>query len=131
VSATLAAMMIAVGVMLALLLGIGLVLLVSARKWRPDEDSVVEQINQILPQTQCGQCDYPGCRPYAEAIASGEADINQCPPGGEAGVKALADLLAARPSRSMRRTAKPSRLWWRSSTKTAASAASSAYRPVR
>ena len=83
--------------MLALLLGIGLVLLLSARKWKPDEDSVVEQINRILPQTQCGQCGYPGCRPYAEAIASGEADINQCPPGGEAGVKALADLLGREP----------------------------------
>jgi electron transport complex protein RnfB len=46
-----------------------------------------------LPQTQCGQCGFPGCRPYAEAIASGEADINQCPPGGQDGVDALADLL--------------------------------------
>jgi len=97
VSATLGAIMLAVGVMLALLLGIGLVLLLSARKWKPDENSVVEQINELLPQTQCGQCDYPGCRPYAEAIASGEADINQCPPGGEAGVKALADLLGREP----------------------------------
>tara|TARA_Y100001933_G_scaffold157327_1_gene155698 strand:+ start:1018 stop:1617 length:600 start_codon:yes stop_codon:yes gene_type:complete len=97
VSASLAAILVAVGVMLALLLGIGLVLLLSARKWKPDEDSVVEQINRILPQTQCGQCGYPGCRPYAEAIASGEADINQCPPGGEAGVKALADLLGREP----------------------------------
>lgn len=96
-SASLAAILVAVGVMLALLLGIGLVLLLSARKWKPDEDSVVEQINRILPQTQCGQCGYPGCRPYAEAIASGEADINQCPPGGEAGVKALADLLGREP----------------------------------
>jgi len=46
-----------------------------------------------LPQTQCGQCDFPGCRPYAEAIASGEAEINQCPPGGQDGVDALAALL--------------------------------------
>lgn len=91
------AILTASGVMLALLLGIGAVLLYSARKWRPDDGSVVEQINAILPQTQCAQCDYPGCRPYAEAIASGEADINQCPPGGEAGVKALADLLGREP----------------------------------
>ncbi|MDT8410728.1 MAG: electron transport complex subunit RsxB [Wenzhouxiangellaceae bacterium] len=83
----------AIGLLLALLLGIGLVLLISAGRLKPDEDSVVEQINALLPQTQCGQCDYPGCRPYAEAIAAGAADINQCPPGGEAGVKALADLL--------------------------------------
>jgi electron transport complex protein RnfB len=53
----------------------------------------IEQIDQLLPQTQCGQCGYAGCKPYAAAIASGEADINQCPPGGIAGVQALAQLL--------------------------------------
>jgi len=62
-------------------------------KLEADADSVSEQINDLLPQTQCGQCNYPGCRPYAEAIAAGEADINQCPPGGDAGIQALADLL--------------------------------------
>jgi electron transport complex protein RnfB len=46
-----------------------------------------------LPQTQCTRCGYPACRPYAEAIADGRADINQCPPGGQTGVDALADLL--------------------------------------
>ena len=65
----------------------------SARRFRVDSDPVVESINSILPQTQCGQCNYPGCKPYAEAIAAGEAGINQCPPGGEAGIQALADLL--------------------------------------
>jgi electron transport complex protein RnfB len=65
----------------------------AARRFRVESDPVVERIDAILPQTQCGQCDYPGCRPYAEAIAAGEADINQCPPGGEAGIRALADLL--------------------------------------
>ena len=69
----------------------------AARRFRIDGDPVVEQINQVLPQTQCGQCGYPGCRPYAEAIASGEAEINQCPPGGEAGIRALADLLGREP----------------------------------
>ncbi|MDH3925432.1 MAG: RnfABCDGE type electron transport complex subunit B, partial [Xanthomonadales bacterium] len=59
----------------------------AARKFRVEEDPVVESINAILPQTQCGQCNYPGCKPYAEAIAVGEADINQCPPGGDAGIK--------------------------------------------
>jgi len=62
-------------------------------KFKADSDSVTDQINAILPQTQCGQCNYPGCRPYAEAIAAGEAGINQCPPGGEAGIQALAGLL--------------------------------------
>jgi len=65
----------------------------AAGKLAADPDSVAERINAILPQTQCGQCNFPGCRPYAEAIAAGEAPINQCPPGGEAGIKALADLL--------------------------------------
>jgi Na+-translocating ferredoxin:NAD+ oxidoreductase subunit B len=51
------------------------------------------RIDALLPQTQCTQCGYPGCRPYAEAIAKRKADINQCPPGGDAGIRALAALL--------------------------------------
>ena len=54
---------------------------------------LAEQIDALLPQTQCTQCGYPACRPYAEAIAKGEADIDRCPPGGEAGVRKLAALL--------------------------------------
>lgn len=54
---------------------------------------LVEHIDAILPQTQCTQCGYDGCRPYAEALAAGEADINQCPPGGDSGIRALAQLL--------------------------------------
>ena len=54
---------------------------------------LASQIDSLLPQTQCTRCGYPACLPYAEAIASGEADINQCPPGGQAGVDALAALL--------------------------------------
>ena len=76
---------------LALLFGLGLAF--AAKRFKVESDPVVDQINAILPQTQCGQCSYPGCRPYAQAIADGEADINQCPPGGEAGIKALAGLL--------------------------------------
>lgn len=71
----------------------GLLLGYSAIRFRVVGDPVADQINAILPQTQCGQCGFAGCRPYAEAIAAGEADINQCPPGGEAGIRALADLL--------------------------------------
>lgn len=55
--------------------------------------SLADRIDAHLPQTQCGQCGYAGCRPYAEAIASDDADINQCPPGGASGIHALADLL--------------------------------------
>ncbi|WP_196137937.1 electron transport complex subunit RsxB [Aliikangiella sp. G2MR2-5] len=62
-------------------------------KYRVEGNPIVEQINQVLPQTQCGQCGYPGCKPYAEAIAEKDEAINRCPPGGEAGIKALAELL--------------------------------------
>jgi electron transport complex protein RnfB len=51
------------------------------------------RIDELLPQTQCTRCGYPGCRPYAEAIAAGAAPINQCPPGGQATIEALAGLL--------------------------------------
>jgi electron transport complex protein RnfB len=76
---------------------IGVVLGYAAIRFRVDSDPVVDQIDALLPQTQCGQCSYAGCRPYAEAIAAGEADINQCPPGGDATIKALADLLGQDP----------------------------------
>jgi electron transport complex protein RnfB len=58
---------------------------------------VIDQIQAILPQTQCRQCGFQGCRPYAEAIASGLVDINQCPPGGDEGIKELAQLLNLEP----------------------------------
>ena len=75
----------------------GLLLGYVAIRFRVEGDPMVEKIDAVLPQTQCGQCGYPGCRPYAEAIANDEAEINQCPPGGEAGVQALADLLGRDP----------------------------------
>ena len=56
-------------------------------------EDLVRRIDALLPQTQCTRCGYDGCRPYARAIASGEADIDQCPPGGDAGVAKLAALL--------------------------------------
>ena len=55
--------------------------------------TLVEMIDALLPQTQCGKCGYGGCEPYAKAIAAGEADINQCPPGGGTGIHKLAALL--------------------------------------
>ena len=76
-----------------LALAFGLILGFAAVRFRVRGNPVADQVDSLLPQTQCGQCGYPGCRPYAEAIASGEADINQCPPGGEATIHALADLL--------------------------------------
>lgn len=74
---------IALGV-LALLFG-GLLGFASIR-FKVGADPIVDQIDAILPQTQCGQCGYPGCKPYAEAIANGDA-INKCPPGGEATIQ--------------------------------------------
>ena len=61
--------------------------------------TLAEQLNAALPQTQCTRCGYPACKPYAEALAAGAADINQCPPGGAAGIARLAKILgvAAKP----------------------------------
>ena len=59
--------------------------------------SLADRIDRLLPQTQCTRCGYGGCRPYADAIASGEAQINQCPPGGTATIGELAALLGRQP----------------------------------
>lgn len=77
----------------ALSLILGLILGYAAYKFKVKGNPLVDQIDVILPQLQCGQCNYPGCRPYAEAIASEEAIINQCPPGGQEVVDDLAELL--------------------------------------
>ena len=71
----------------------------AASRLRPNPNRLVGQIDALLPQTQCGQCRFPGCRPYAEAIADGSADIDRCPPGGDATVRALAQLLDREPRR--------------------------------
>ncbi len=86
-------MSIALLIMIGLALVLGALLGYAALKFKVEGDPLIARIDAILPQTQCGQCGYPGCKPYATAIAKGEADINQCPPGGDAGVHALADLL--------------------------------------
>ena len=87
----------AILVLTGLALVFGLLLGFAAIRFKVEGDPVVDKIDAILPQTQCGQCTYAGCRPYAEAIAKGEADINQCPPGGEQVILALADLLDREP----------------------------------
>jgi electron transport complex protein RnfB len=85
---------------LSALLGLGAIfgalLGFAAIRFRVEGNPISEQINALLPQTQCGQCGYPGCRPYSEAIADGDA-INKCPPGGEETIQALADLLDVEP----------------------------------
>ncbi len=82
----------AILILLLLALVFGAVLGFAAVRFKVEEDPIVDQIDNILPQTQCGQCGYPGCKPYAEAIANGDA-INKCPPGGESTIHELADLL--------------------------------------
>ena len=76
---------------IAIVLGVAFGMVVP--KSRVEDSPLEDRIDAILPQTQCGKCGYPGCKPYAAAIANKEADINRCPPGGEEGIRELADLL--------------------------------------
>jgi electron transport complex protein RnfB len=76
---------------IALIAGIGLT--VASRRLPSSAGDLVEQVNDLLPQTQCAQCGYPGCRPFAAAVVEGKAAINLCPPGGEDTVQRLAELL--------------------------------------
>lgn len=80
---------------IALVAGIGLSFV--SRQLPPNDDELVSKVNGLLPQTQCAQCGYPGCRPYAAAIVHDAAPINLCPPGGEDTVQHLADLLGREP----------------------------------
>ena len=82
--------------LLALALAFGALLGFASERFKVEGNPIVDQINDLLPQTQCGQCGHPGCKPYAEGIASGEP-INKCPPGGQATINALADLLDMEP----------------------------------
>lgn len=71
----------------------GIALSLAAKQFPGNDDELVEHVNAVLPQTQCAQCGYPGCRPYAQAVVEGSAEINLCPPGGNVTVKRLANLL--------------------------------------
>lgn len=71
----------------------GLLLGFASRRLPASREPLVDQVNDVLPQTQCAQCGYPGCRPYASAIVHDGADINLCPPGGADTVRRLADML--------------------------------------
>ncbi|MDJ0927633.1 MAG: electron transport complex subunit RsxB [Gammaproteobacteria bacterium] len=76
---------------------IGVALSLAAARLPADRDTLTRRIDALLPQTQCGQCGYAGCRPYAEAIANGDAAINQCAPGGDLTIRAVAELLGQTP----------------------------------
>jgi H+/Na+-translocating ferredoxin:NAD+ oxidoreductase subunit B len=84
-------------ILVGLATGLSTVLVVSARLLGKPDNSAVDTIERLLPRIQCAQCGYPGCRPYAEAIANGTADINRCPPGGTETIRALADVLGREP----------------------------------
>jgi|TARA_B110001454_G_scaffold217691_1_gene243639 electron transport complex protein RnfB len=88
--------LIAVLLLATLAIIFGAILGFAAVRFKVEGNPIVDQIDNLLPQTQCGQCSYPGCKPYAEAIAAGES-INKCPPGGESTIIALADLLGVEP----------------------------------
>ena len=80
---------------LALIAGVAL-----SYAWRslpPEPGKLVDEVDRLLPQTQCAQCGFPGCRPYAQAIVDGTAEINLCPPGGDGTVRRLAALLGREP----------------------------------
>ncbi len=90
-------MLIALAFLLLLVLAMGLLLYIQTRKVSLDYDSLIDQVDEILPQTQCGQCGFGGCRPYARAIVRQRAPINQCPPGGTQTILELSDLLGVDP----------------------------------
>ena len=87
---------IAVVVLTILALIFGLILGYASIKFKVEGNPIIDQVEELLPQTQCGQCGYPGCRPYAEAIANGEK-VNKCPPGGTATMEKIANLMGVEP----------------------------------
>ena len=76
---------------------IGVILALASRYFHVDGDPLADNIDALLPQTQCGQCGFPGCRPYANAVASEEAEVNQCVPGGERTMQEIADIMGVEP----------------------------------
>ena len=90
-------MWIAIATITAIALIAGLLLSYANQRFPANSDDIVDSVNELLPQTQCAQCGFTGCRPYAVAIVDGAADINLCPPGGEDTVRRLADLLGREP----------------------------------
>jgi len=84
-------------IFLGLSIVFGLLLGYAAVRFKVEGNPIAELIDKKLPQTQCGQCGYPGCKPYAEALAKGEAEVNLCTPGGESTMLEIAELLQVEP----------------------------------
>jgi len=72
----------------------GIALSYASQSLPSDSGKLIDRVNDLLPQTQCAQCGYPGCKPYAEAIVNDNAAINLCPPGGDDTIRRLAETLA-------------------------------------
>ncbi|WP_406682031.1 electron transport complex subunit RsxB [Shewanella subflava] len=87
---------VAVAVLTIVAIVFGIILGFAADKFKVEGNPIIDQVEALLPQTQCGQCGYPGCRPYAEAIANGDK-VNKCPPGGTATMEKLAELMGVDP----------------------------------
>lgn len=92
------AVTIAVLTITAIALVAGLLLGYASSRLPADTEQLVDRVNGLLPQTQCAQCGYAGCRPYAAAIVDDDEAINLCPPGGAETVQRLADLLGREPT---------------------------------
>jgi len=86
-------MWIAVVTIAAIALLAGVALSYAQRRLPANDGDLVDQVDALLPQTQCAQCGYPGCRPYAAAVVDSSAAINLCPPGGDDTIRRLARLL--------------------------------------
>ncbi|CAL1239795.1 electron transport complex subunit RsxB [Candidatus Methylocalor cossyra] len=78
----------------ALGFALGLVLGAAARYFKVEDNPLVDEIERMMPGSQCGQCGYPGCRPAAEALVAGKASATLCPPGGRALAEQLANKLS-------------------------------------
>jgi len=83
--------------MVALAAAAGAAAALATRRSNDDKERLIDEIDALLPQIQCGRCTFSGCRPYAAALANGEANIDQCPPGGNATATALAKMLGHEP----------------------------------
>ena len=85
----------------------GIILVIAQKFFQVKSNPIVAKIDALLPQTQCGQCGFPGCKPYANAVAVGEAEINHCIPGGERTMLEIADLMGVKPKQLEEETVAP------------------------
>lgn len=90
-------LLIAISVITGFSLIFGLILGFTALHFKVKDDPIIEKINHILPQSQCGQCGYPSCRPYAEAVTNNGENINKCAPGGKQTMLKIAELFNIEP----------------------------------